>query len=105
MNDTNLFSRMPYAMCTNTASTQLDDTIFFDDSESDESEIGDSSFAIPNLKNDECWNGAENGNYPNPIVADGLSNQANNPEVPVKPIEESSGLPNIVKEQVRDRIK
>ena len=96
---------MPFAMCTNTASTQLDDTIFFDNSDGDDSEIDDSSFAIPNLKNDECWNGSENGNYLSPIVEDGLANQANNPEVPVKLVEESSGLPNIVKEQVRHLIR
>lgn len=95
------WTRMPYAMCTNTASTQLDDTIFFDNSDDDESEA---VFSIPHgaLNNDECWNGLENGNYKASVVEDGISNQVNNPEVPLKmsPNGGEPGLPNIVKEQI-----
>ena len=83
------WSRLPYAMCSNTASTE--ENIFFEDSSS--------SFGLA-LNNEECWNGSENGNYNKPIVADGLENQARNPEVPVKPTEDASGVPNIVKEQI-----
>ena len=95
------WTRMPYAMCTNTASTQLDDTIFFDNSDDDESEA---VFSIPHgaLNNDECWNGVENGNYKAAVVEDGISNQVHNPEVPLKmnPHGGEPGLPNIVKEQI-----
>ena len=92
------WTRMPYAMCTNTASTHLDDTIFFDNSDSE------AVFSIPHgaLNNDECWNGAEKGSYRAPIVEDGLANQFHNPEVPLKtsPNTDDMGMPNIVKEQI-----
>ena len=83
------WSRLPFAMCSNTASTE--ENIFFEDSSS--------SFGLA-LNNEECWNGSENGNYNKAIVADGLESQAKNPEVPVRPTEDSSGVPNIVKEQI-----
>ena len=92
------WTRMPYAMCTNTASTHLDDTIFFDNSDSE------AVFSIPHgaLNNDECWNGAEKGSYKAPVVEDGLANQFHNPEVPLKtsPNTDDMGMPNIVKEQI-----
>ena len=83
------WSRLPYAMCSNTASTE--DNIFFEDSAN--------NFGLA-LNNEECWNGHENGKYDKPVVEDGLDSQAKNPEVPVSSSDDSSGLPNIVKEQI-----
>jgi hypothetical protein len=82
------WSRMPYAMCSNTAST--DDTIFFD------SDSGNFS----GNNNKECWNGRDQGAYSKAVVKDGLQNQARNPEVSVDPVTDSSGMPNFVKELV-----
>jgi len=83
------WSRLPYAMCSNTASTE--ENIFFEDSSS--------SFGLA-LNNDECWNGHGSGKYDKPVVEDGLDNQVKNPEVPVSSAGDDSGLPNIVKEQI-----
>ncbi len=68
------WSRMPGAMCTNTASKQLDETIIFDASEDED---GSSANGGP-LKNDGCWNGEEHGRYDEPVVGDGLGNQVLN---------------------------
>jgi hypothetical protein len=92
------WSRMPYAMCSNTASS--DDSIFFDNGDGDAADFGINHGPGGSSNNDECWNGQENGSYDKPVVEDGLHNQARNPEVRVLATDDASGAPSIVREQV-----
>lgn len=95
------WSRLSFAMCSNSANSNSDEFVFFD---SATSEDNSHDFSTLNQKssssgiNKGCWTGSRNGDYDKRVLENGYESQANNPEVRVKQHEEPQA--GLTKEQI-----